>query len=458
MTVLDLSRNKAKCRYQLILQHLRWLLKTIFVSALLTASVVLRAEGMNTDLDGDGLATELDICPASPKGLGVDVNGCVTVSHNASSTLLLSVSLLASNKLAGDIVAPDGSTLSSAALRRVIFSILDVSTDDSVAVDLPSGLLTWMPRQSPTDVLKKFYNMRSNINYRFYDYTENIFHDSRLEAYIAFENRDVIWVPNQILNNTIDPTLDYDLDGDGYTGYTDAFPSEASAAVDTDQDGKPDDWLTTSEPIVFIGPPLILDDDDDNDNVLDIDDAFPLNAEEWADTDGDGIGDNSDAFIFAITNANADGMSLTIEPPSADSRLSITRFRSDPRDLPQGYEGINKVAAFSLRGGDPLVAAAVMVQVDFGVATPANAIAYKISDRGLTVISGASVGSTSVRYTITDNGPLDTNQNIGEIDHSVTVAVPFAVAVPVPVSNVGFFWWLVASLMLCLIAQWRCQV
>ena len=40
---------------------------------------------------------------------------------------------------------------------------------------------------------------------------------------------------------------------------------------------------------------LIEDDDDDNDGYLDVNDAFPLDASEWADNDGDGIGDNADA-------------------------------------------------------------------------------------------------------------------------------------------------------------------
>lgn len=48
---------------------------------------------------------------------------------------------------------------------------------------------------------------------------------------------------------------------------------------DSDHDGKPND----------------LDPDDDNDEVPDEKDAFPLDPEEWADKDGDLIGDNMDA-------------------------------------------------------------------------------------------------------------------------------------------------------------------
>ncbi len=55
---------------------------------------------------------------------------------------------------------------------------------------------------------------------------------------------------------------------------------------DSDRDGRPND----------------IDDDDDNDGVSDSRDAFPLEREEWADVDGDRIGDNLDADI------NADGV------------------------------------------------------------------------------------------------------------------------------------------------------
>lgn len=45
--------------------------------------------------------------------------------------------------------------------------------------------------------------------------------------------------------------------------------------------------------------PNDLDPDDDNDGVADVDDAFPLDPEEWADQDGDLIGDNFDADVDA---------------------------------------------------------------------------------------------------------------------------------------------------------------
>jgi hypothetical protein len=44
------------------------------------------------------------------------------------------------------------------------------------------------------------------------------------------------------------------------------------------------------------------DTDDDNDGVLDASDAFPLDSNEFVDTDGDGIGDNSDTNDAVAAN------------------------------------------------------------------------------------------------------------------------------------------------------------
>ncbi|MEH6347726.1 MAG: metallophosphoesterase, partial [Bermanella sp.] len=59
----------------------------------------------------------------------------------------------------------------------------------------------------------------------------------------------------------------------------DAFPLDASEASDTDGDG--------------IGNNADLD--VDGDGILDVNDAFPLDASEASDTDGDGIGNNADS-------------------------------------------------------------------------------------------------------------------------------------------------------------------
>ena len=58
----------------------------------------------------------------------------------------------------------------------------------------------------------------------------------------------------------------------------DAFPLDAAETLDTDGDGTGNN----------------ADLDDDNDGVNDVDDAFPLDAAETLDTDGDGTGNNAD--------------------------------------------------------------------------------------------------------------------------------------------------------------------
>ena len=69
-----------------------------------------------------------------------------------------------------------------------------------------------------------------------------------------------------------------DMDNDGVIDSEDAFPTDASETVDTDGDN--------------IGNNA--DSDDDGDGVADDMDAFPLDATESLDSDGDGIGNNAD--------------------------------------------------------------------------------------------------------------------------------------------------------------------
>ncbi len=71
---------------------------------------------------------------------------------------------------------------------------------------------------------------------------------------------------------------DLDDDGDSVLDINDAYPLNAAESFDTDHDG--------------IGNNADLD--DDGDDVLDINDAYPLDATESVDADNDGIGNNAD--------------------------------------------------------------------------------------------------------------------------------------------------------------------
>lgn len=77
-----------------------------------------------------------------------------------------------------------------------------------------------------------------------------------------------------------------DRDGDGVPDEDDAFPDDPTEWADLDGDGVGDN----SDP------------DRDGDGVNNESDAFPNNPEEWSDLDGDGIGDNAD------TDRDGDGV------------------------------------------------------------------------------------------------------------------------------------------------------
>jgi hypothetical protein len=91
-----------------------------------------------------------------------------------------------------------------------------------------------------------------------------------------------------------------DTDGDGFNDNADQVPLDFTEQVDTDGDGEGDrvdvdddgdhvlDWVEIANGT----DPLLMDSDGDGFN--DGDDAFPSDASEYADTDLDGVGNNSD--------------------------------------------------------------------------------------------------------------------------------------------------------------------
>ncbi|RLJ15886.1 hypothetical protein DJ031_16435 [bacterium endosymbiont of Escarpia laminata] len=100
---------------------------------------------------------------------------------------------------------------------------------------------------------------------------------------------------------------DPDRDGDNVPNAQDAFPDDATESVDSDGDGVGDNADTdddnddTSPGVSFAsqdpdgdGIPNDVDTDDDNDGVPDVQDAFDTDPNEFLDTDGDGTGDNAD--------------------------------------------------------------------------------------------------------------------------------------------------------------------
>ena len=109
-----------------------------------------------------------------------------------------------------------------------------------------------------------------------------------------------------------DPTQWSDLDGDGYGDnpagrQADAFPTDPTQWEDMDGDRLGDN-LSGNNPDPFLFdfdndgyndsidplPKLASPGDMDNDGTPDSEDIFPSDAREWADSDGDGEGDNAD--------------------------------------------------------------------------------------------------------------------------------------------------------------------
>jgi len=94
----------------------------------------------------------------------------------------------------------------------------------------------------------------------------------------------------------------YSLSHDGLNA---AIPITLSAYVDHDTDSD--------------GTLNYKDTDDDNDEVLDVDDAFPLDATESVDTDGDGTGNNADSDDDDDSLSDVDENSIGTNPLAADT-------------------------------------------------------------------------------------------------------------------------------------------
>lgn len=104
-----------------------------------------------------------------------------------------------------------------------------------------------------------------------------------------------------------------DSDGDGVLDPDDAFPTDATESVDTDGDGigntaDTDDDGDGVDDSTVVSTTL----DSDGDGVLDPDDAFPTDASESVDTDGDGIGNTAD------TDDDGDGTEDTVDDSDGD--------------------------------------------------------------------------------------------------------------------------------------------
>tara|TARA_R110002074_G_scaffold368613_1_gene543136 strand:- start:4144 stop:5016 length:873 start_codon:yes stop_codon:yes gene_type:complete len=174
--------------------------------------------------------------------------------------------------------------------------------------------------------------------------------------------------------------------------------------------------------------------DTDGDGVGDRDDAFPVDPGETTDSDGDGIGDVADTFPNAVTRLIAAGggdkvVTVSAEPDLGSS-CSLTTASAQPTGSPKSgfLGGVENELSFTLTGCD--AGESVKITLDFGEPMSRLATAVKVRGDAWTRIRGASYTSSTVTYTLADNGAYNTNPDAGAISDPVTVAsMPPTIAV-----------------------------
>ena len=181
---------------------------------------------------------------------------------------------------------------------------------------------------------------------------------------------------NDFDGDGIGDNADTDDDNDGILDVSDAFPLDSSEWSDFDGDGIGDNADTDddgdgwgdveevecdSDPMDPLSLPSdndadalcdIIDQDDDNDGILDVNDAFPLDSNEWNDLDGDGIGDNADTDDDndGVVDDNDDFPEDSSEDTDTDSDGI-----GDNEDVDDDNDLISDAAEIEM-GTDPLLA------------------------------------------------------------------------------------------------------
>ncbi len=254
-----------------------------------------------------------------------------------------------------------------------------------------------------------------------------------------------------------------DNDGDGVGDSIDLCPGTTPASSvdesgcaasqrDTDQDGVTDDidQCSATPANALVNTQGCAD--RDGDGTADTDDAFPDDPDEDKDTDGDGVGDNADDFPNSVTTlvqsrGDSASVQVAIQPQLRSSSCSLTSTEVSPFQG-AGTMSLDFQVGFILNGCE--AGESVQVEIDFGEAWPEGALVYKVNGRKLVQVIGVAPESgTIVTYTLTDNGPLDTDPTDGALQDPVTMAVPPSIPT-VP-------YWLLAMLgvLLCLLASSR---
>ena len=130
-----------------------------------------------------------------------------------------------------------------------------------------------------------------------------------------------------------------DGDADGYGDACDVFPSDDTEWADTDSDGIGDNSDGCPADADKVAPGVcgcgLPDVDTDGDEVLDCEDAFPDNGDEWEDFDEDGIGNNADL------DDDDDGM-----PDTWESAYGLNPFYAGDADTDLDGDGLSNLDEF----------------------------------------------------------------------------------------------------------------
>ena len=243
--------------------------------------------------------------------------------------------------------------------------------------------------------------------------------------------------PSTSGTSTIDRFGCIDTDGDGYSdpdsGWTtgsgaDAFVSDSSQWADGDADGygdnsagtNPDACPTQAGTSTEAGRLGCID--SDSDGYADLDDPFPNEATQWADSDGDGFGDEASGFQgddcpsstgtstrdrFGCLDTDGDGSS------DADSGWTISNGADlDPNDATQWVDSDGDTYGDNLAGtnGDNCPSIAGTSTQDRYGCVDSDGDGYSDPDSGWTVGDGADAyPSDSTRWGDFDGDGYDDN-------------------------------------------------